>query len=160
MTTEVIYTARDGKKFSDKKECEDYEKRLGTEPGTVARARIDLKELGEDRYVSGILKVRHDGITDFLCCKEQCLDNILKDYVDVNELDMDKRWIRYTVSDVLRHMEKYNGNYLCEYEFLYFNSQNTDLEKADGYAATRNMALWNAIGSDKRCERVSEGLCR
>ena len=157
MDINVIYTAKDGMKFNDPYECEEYEKRLGTEPGTVARARIDLKDIGEQKYVFGMLKVRHEGSNHYRTYVTRCVDEKLEDYVNVSELDVDKRWIRYTVSDVLHHIERYDDNALCEYEFLYFNHQNIDLDKADGYVGMRNMALWDAIGPDKRCERVSGG---
>ena len=48
MDINITYTAKDGRRFNDPYECEKYEARLGTEAGTVARARIDLKALGED----------------------------------------------------------------------------------------------------------------
>jgi len=65
MDIDITYTAKDGRRFSDPYECEEYEKRLGTEPGTVGRARIDLGELGEKMYVFGILKVRHDNVSHY-----------------------------------------------------------------------------------------------
>ena len=53
MDINVIYTAKDGRRFNDPYECEEYEKRLGTEPGRVGRARINLKP-GHECYAYDI----------------------------------------------------------------------------------------------------------
>ena len=50
MDIDVIYKAKDGTRFHDPYECERYENRLGTMPGTVARARVRLKEMGAPDY--------------------------------------------------------------------------------------------------------------
>ena len=99
MDINVIYTAKDGMRFSDPFECEEYEKRLGTKAGTVARARIDLKALGEQKYVFGLLKVRHEGCNYYRTYVTRSVDEKLEDYVNVSELDVDKRWIRNTIGD-------------------------------------------------------------
>lgn len=119
MDIDVVYKAKDGRRFSDPFECEEYEKRLGTEPGTVGRARIDLKALGEDRYAFGLLKVRHENANYYRTYVVQCIDDKLEDYVNVSDLDVDKRWVRNTIGDVLRDMEHFNDDDICEYEFIY-----------------------------------------
>lgn len=144
MDINVIYTAKDGRRFNDPYECEEYEKRLGTEAGTVARARIDLKALGENQYVFGLLKVRHDGCNYYRTYVVRCLDDKLEDYVTVSELDVDKRWIRNTISDVLRDMEQYNDDDLCEYEFLY--CEHWDFNKHSfGCCRSNNQELWDEM---------------
>ena len=145
MTTEIIYTARDGKKFHDKRECEEYEKRLGTEPGTVGRARIDLKELGEDKYVHGLLKVRHEGFNNYRIYVVRCVDDKLEDYVNVSELDVDKRWIRSTIADVLSDMEQFSDDDLCEYEFVYCDHWEFGGEHPFGCCRTHNTKLWDEM---------------
>ena len=89
MDINVIYTAKDGRRFNDQSECEAYEKRLGTEPGTVGRARIDLKELGENTYVSGLLKVRHEGGSHYRAYMTQCVDKKMQSVVAVMNQDGD-----------------------------------------------------------------------
>ena len=145
MDINVIYTAKDGTKFNDPYECEEYEKRLGTEPGTVARARIDLKELGEDKYVFGMLKVRHDDVNHYRTYVTRSVDEKLEDYVNVSELDVDKRWIRNTISDVLRNMEQFNEDDLCEYEFLYCDHWEFGGEHPFGCCRTYNPTLWEEM---------------
>jgi len=145
MDINVIYTAKDGRRFSDPYECEEYEKRLGTEPGTVGRARIDLKELGEDKYVFGLLKVRHDDVTNYRSYVTRCVDEKLEDYVNVSSLGVDKRWIRSTVADVLRDMERYNDDDLCEYEFLYCDHWEFGGEHQFGCCRTHNPELWDEM---------------
>ena len=145
MDINVIYTAKDGRRFSDPFECEEYEKRLGTRPGTVARARIDLKALGENKYVFGMLKVRHDDVNHYRTYVTRSVDEKLEDYVNVSELDVDKRWIRNTMSDVLRDMEQFGGDDLCEYEFLYCDHWEFGGEHPFGCCRTYNPTLWEEM---------------
>ena len=145
MDINVIYTAKDGRRFSDPFECEDYEKRLGTRPGTVARARIDLKALGENKYVFGMLKVRHEGVNHYRTYVVRCVDDMLEDYVNVSELDVDKRWIRNTMSDVLHDMEQFSDDDLCEYEFLYCDHWEFGGEHPFGCCRTYNPTLWEEM---------------
>ena len=145
MDINVIYTAKDGRKFNDPYKCEEYEKRLGTETGTVALARIDLKALGENRYVFGILKVRHNDVNHYRTYVVRCVDDKLEDYVTVSELDVDKRWIRNTVADVLRDMEQFSDNDLCEYEFLFCDHWEFGGEHPFGCTRTNNQELWDEM---------------
>ena len=145
MDINITYTAKDGRRFNDPYECEAYEKRLGTEPGTVARARIDLKELGEDKYVFGLLKVRHEVVTNYRSYVTRCVDKKLEDYVNVSELDVDKRWIRSTIGEVLRDMERYNDDDICEYEFLYCDHWEFGGEHQFGCCRTYNPELWEEM---------------
>ncbi len=152
MDIDITYTAKDGRRFSDPYECEAYEKRLGSEPGTVGRARIDLKELGEDRYVFGMLKVRHDDVNRYSTYVTRCVDEKLEDYVTVSTLDVDKRWIRSTIADVLRDMEQFCDDDLCEYEFLYCDHWEFN-KHTFGCIRTHNQELWDemekAVKADK-----------
>jgi len=152
MDIDVIYTAKDGRRFNDPYECEAYEKRLGTEPGTVGRARIDLKALGENRYVFGMLKVRHEGINNYRTYVTRCVDEKLEDYVNVSELDVDKRWIRNTISDVLHDMEHFNDDDLCEYEFLYCEHWEFGGEHPFGCTRTHNPELWDEMEKDVKAD--------
>jgi hypothetical protein len=144
MDINVIYTAKDGRRFHDPYECEEYEKRLGTEPGTVGRARIDLKELGEDKYVFGILKVRHEGSNHYRTYVTRCVDEKLEDYVNVSSLDVDKRWIRSTIGEVLRDMEQYSDDDTCEYEFIYCDHWEFN-KHPFGCCRTHNQELWEEM---------------
>ena len=142
MDINVIYTAKDGRQFNDPYECEEYEKRLGTEPGTVARARIDLKALGENEYVFGMLKVRHDDANHYRTYVTRCVDDKLEDYVTVSELDVDKRWIVSNIGNVLHDMEEFNDDDICEYEFLYCDHWDFGGEHPCGCIRTINQELW------------------
>ena len=142
MKIGITYTAKDGRQFDDPYKCEEYEKRLGTQPGTVGSARIDLKEIGEQKYVFGILKVRHEGSNYYRTYVTRCVDDKLEDYVNVSNLDMDKRWIRNTISDVLYDLEQFNDDDLCEYEFLYCDHWKFGGEYPFGCTRTYNQKLW------------------
>lgn len=144
MNINITYTAKDGRRFHDPYECEEYEKRLGTDPGTVGRARIDLKDIGEQKYVFGILKVRHEGSNHYRTYVTRCVDEKLEDYVNVSELDVDKRWIRSTIGEVLRDMEQYSDDDPCEYEFLYCDHLEFG-KHAFGCCRTSNPELWEEM---------------
>ena len=145
MDINITYTAKDGRRFNDPYECEKYEKRLGTKAGTVGRARIDLKELGEDRYVFGMLKVRHEDVNHYRTYVTRCVDEKLEDYVNVSNLDVDKRWIRSTIADVLRDMERFSDDDLCEYEFIYCDHWEFGGEHTFGCCRTHNQELWDEM---------------
>ena len=151
MDIDVIYKAKDGQRFSDPYECEEYEKRLGTEPGTVGRARIDLKEIGENKYVFGLLKVRHENVNSYRTYMVRCLDDKLEDYVNVSELDVDKRWIRNTIGDVLYDMRQYSDDDLCEYEFIYCDHWEIGVAHPFGCCRTCNQKLWEEM---KKAEKT------
>ena len=152
MDIDVTYKAKDGMRFNDPFKCEEYEKRLGSEPGTVGRARIDLKEIGENRYVFGILKVRHEGLNQFRTYVTRCVDEKLEDYVTVSELDVDKRWIRNTIGDVLRDMEQYSDDELCEYEFLYCDHWEFGGKHPFGCCRTNNPTLWDEMNKNAKAD--------
>lgn len=144
MDIDVIYKAKDGRLFRDPYECEQYEKRLGSKPGTVGRARIDLKALGENMYVFGMLKVRHENINLYRTYVTRCVDEKMEDYVTVSELDVDKRWIRNTIADVLHDMEELYDDDLCEYEFLYCDHWEFN-KHTFGCCRTHNSELWEEM---------------
>ena len=131
MDIDVVFTAKDGRRFSDPYKCEEYEKRLGTKVGTVGRARIDLKALGEDRYVFGLLKVRHEDVNHYYTYVTRCVDEMLEDYV--------------TVSDVLYDMEQFPKDDLCEYEFLYCDHWEFNSGHPFGCCRTHNSKLWEEM---------------
>lgn len=145
MDIDITYTAKDGTRFSDPYECEAYEKRLGTVPGTVGRARIDLKEIGEGKYVFGLLKARHGGVTNYRSYVTRCVDEKLEDYVNVSSLDVDKRWIRNTIGDVLRDMEQFGDDDLCEFEFLYCDHWEFGGDHPFGCYRSNNPELWDEM---------------
>jgi len=142
MDIDVVYTAKDGRRFSDPLECEEYEKRLGTQPGTVGRARIDLKDIGEQKYVFGILKVRHEDCNHYRTYVTRCVDEKLEDYVNVSELDADKRWIVSNIGNVLSDMKEFGDDDLCEYEFLYCDHWDFGNGQPCGCIRTYNPKLW------------------
>lgn len=156
MDINITYTAKDGRRFNDPYECEEYEKRLGTEPGTVGRARIDLKALGENEYVHGLLKVRHEGISHYRIYVVRCVDDMLEDYVTVSELDVDKRWIRNTIADVLSDMEQFSDDDLCEYEFIYCDHWEFGGEHPFGCCRTSNPELWEEMKKAVKAENTKK----
>lgn len=155
MEIDITYTAKDGRQFDDPYECEEYEKRLGSKAGTVARARTDLKALGENTYVFGLLKVRHDDVNNYRSYMVRCVDDKLEGYVNVSELDVDKRWVRNTISDVLRDMERFSDDDLCEYEFLFCDHWEFN-KHPFGCCRTNNPELWDKMKKTNDTEKAEK----
>ena len=111
----------------------------------MGRARIDLKALGDHNYVFGLLKVRHEDVNHYYTYVTRCVDEMLEDYVTVSNLDVDKRWIRNTISDVLYDMEQFPKDDLCEYEFLYCDNWEFNSGHPFGCCRTHNSKLWEEM---------------
>ena len=65
--------------------------------------------------------------------------------MNVSNLDVDKRWIRNTIGDVLRDMEQFDDDDLCEYEFLYCDHWEFGGEHPFGCCRTHNPKLWEKM---------------
>lgn len=139
------YIAKDGTRFEDPLECQDYERKLGHPNGTVGRAKIDIEKFGKDKYIHGTLKVirRLDpSKRGYHLYSTRCIDHELEDYVNVEDINEDKRWITSTFANVLNDLNRYDDDDLCEYEFLY--SDNKQFHKF-GICRTENKELWDIL---------------
>lgn len=142
MEAEIFYIAKDGTKFHDALACQEYEARIGTAAGTVAKAKLDLQTVNKDKYVCGLLMVEHGGKTCLNSFVTRNIDHELEDYVNPENIAQEKRYIIQTMEDVLQTLTFYNDDDCCEY-FLTFsdNIQMTDC----GVTHTLNSRLWNKI---------------
>lgn len=138
------YIAKDGTRFEDPLECQDYERKLDHPNGTVGRAKIDLAELGKQKFVHGTLKVHHikTGKRGYHLYCTRRVDSILKNYVNLEELDGNKLWITSTFADVLKDLDRYDDDDLCEYDFIYSDEKNFDII---GLCRTENSRLWDIL---------------
>lgn len=148
MKIETIYIAKDGTRFADPLICQDYEKNLAKIPGTVGCTKLELKALGEDKYVTGMLKVKSEekGL-QFHHFVTVCLDHILEHYVNINDLSEDQRWKVSTVKNILKILDQYEETDDCEYEFVY--SDNKYFKKS-GCTRSYNQAFWNRAKNENK----------
>ena len=142
MEAELRYYAKDGRQFTDPLRCQEYERTLGLLPGTVGKAKVDLKAFGEDKYVTAIVCVLHDDKSyshTFITMK---IDHLLEDYVNVNDLMDEKRYETATIRSILSALDLYDDDDLCEYTILYSDSM--DMVNC-GYTKTMNHKYWDVL---------------
>ena len=142
MEAELTYVAKDGTKFKDALQCQQYEERLGVQEGTVAMAKLDLKRIGEEKYICGMLLVEHDGGSCLHTYVTMNIDYKLMDYVNLENASEENRYIRCKIADALRDLGKYDDDELCEY-FL-THSESIDMTNC-GCCHTMNHKLWEHI---------------
>lgn len=142
MEAELTYIAKDGTKFKDALQCQQYEERLGIQEGTVAMAKLDLKRIGEEKFICGMLLVEHDGGSCLHTYVTMNIDYKLMDYVNPEDASEDNRYIRCKIADALRDLGKYDDDELCEYFLSYSESINMT---SCGCSHTMNHKLWEHI---------------
>ena len=91
MGAEVKYIARDGRQFDDLKHFEQYEKALDCDRNTIEYVVRML--LSFDGYVTGVVICEHEGKTCPQPFVTTCLDDWLRDFVDVETLTVGERYI-------------------------------------------------------------------
>jgi hypothetical protein len=74
----------------------------------------------------------------------------------VSELDVDKRWIRNTIADVLCDMEKFSDDDLCEYEFVYCDHWEFGGKHPFGCCRTYNPELWEEMQKAVKAENAKK----
>ena len=142
MEVELVYYAKDGRKFSDPLKCQEYEKTLDHYPGTVARAKIDLASLGENLFISGLLVVFHENKLLSFVYNTMNIERYLEDYVPVLDLPEDKRYDTATIKMMLKTLQRFDDDDQCEYSFIYCR----DMDMAHcGYTKTNNPLVWKKL---------------
>lgn len=117
MEIDMTYIAKDGRRFRDPLQCEDYEKSLGILPGSVGDLKRRLSLLPQDDYVWALVVVR-DKANDryaYYQAVTQCIDEQLEDYVNVESLSEEKRYKLYTVREFSMMLENQNQDAACQY---------------------------------------------
>lgn len=136
----IIYKAKDGRLFHDPLECEEYEKTIGILPGTVGALIKNLEELDEKAYISGLVLVKEEGCTCIYKREVVCCDCLLEDFVNVNDLTEEQRYIYETVGSFIKELKKTNKDYPCQYMLEY--SSNISM-KPCGVMANHNQEVWD-----------------
>ena len=91
MEEKAKYVAKDGRQFDDPKRCGQYEKALDTDRNTIEFVERLLMSL--EGYVTGIVICEHEGHSFSQPFVTVCVDDWLKDYVDVENLTIEQRYI-------------------------------------------------------------------
>lgn len=120
----IIYRAKDGKLFYDPLECEEYEKTIGILPGTVGALIKILEELDPNDYILGIVLVREENCTAIYRRDTVCCDSLLEDYVNINNLTEQQRYLYETVGNFIEELKKNNKDYPCQYMLTYSSNIN------------------------------------
>jgi hypothetical protein len=147
MEAEIIYYAKDGRRFLDPLKCEEYERTLGLQPGTWGYAREWLRALGEGMYLNGYIAVRHEGRNAWHHMITTSLDDYLCDYVNVDELTDDKRWTAITIGEMIKYLDaRYNDDDECIYLLTYCKQK--DFKCDFGATEQQNQNFWENSKKD------------
>ena len=142
----IYYKAKDGRIFKDPLECEEYEKTIGILGGSVGELINELeKHAKPEEYVNGMVMVRKaDGTGSMYIRCTVCIDDMLEDYVNVENLSKEQRYVAQTVGELLSELKKEDKDLPCQYFLIW--SDDIDL-KNFGSMSNFNKAAW---GEDKK----------
>lgn len=121
----IIYKAKDGRLFHDPLECEEYEKTIGILPGTVGALIKSLEELDPNDYILGIVLVMEENSSVVYRRDTVCCDSLLEDYVNINNLTEQQRYLYETVGNFIEELKNTtNKDYPCQYMLEYSSNIN------------------------------------
>lgn len=135
----ITYRAKDGKLFLDPLECEEYEKTIGILPGSVGALIQDLEKLEPSDYIFGQVLAKGEERQIVYCRATVCCDSVLEDYVNVNNLNEQQRYLISTVGNFIEELRKTNKDYPCQYMLMY--SSNIEMRNC-GIMASYNKKAW------------------
>ena len=137
----IIYKAKDGRLFYDPLECEDYEKSLGVLPNSIGDLINQLeKEHVKGGYMTGIVMIKEtNGQTSIYAESTVNIDDKLEDYVNVENLKEEQRYLTAEVDNVVKFLKKKDKDLPCQYMIVY--SKYIDLHEP-GVMANHNKEVW------------------
>lgn len=151
METKMIYYAKDGMRFDDPIKCAEYERTLGTLPGTVGELKKKLEPY-KDYYAIGLLVVWHKEHAYYQSFMTYNISNELEKYTDIEELSEEDLYAKCKVLNIIQMMDKnYNDDDLCEYAFFYSQSLHFN---TIGYMKGHNGNLWEKLEGKKSEQSV------
>lgn len=146
MEAEVTYIAKDGRRFADAIQCEEYERTIGIIPNTVADLLLTLGKHDEKEYVYGILLIRHkDGSGSIYTRFTGCCDDVLESFVNIRDLTEEQRYITDTVGELKEALRKLDGDDPVQYMIVY--SLNIEFD-SPGIMANHNPLVWKVNASN------------
>lgn len=153
MQSKIKYVAKDGREFSDPERLELYEKALAADHNTIGFLVSLLSSL--DGFVTGTVICEHDGATCVQPFVTQCLDDWLKDYVDVATLTQGQRYIDSSTQRCAAVLQrKFSPADPCQYILLV--GKDVDMKKCE-YFYNCNPRLWNILNVKAEIENQKEG---
>lgn len=151
METKMIYYAKDGMRFDDPIKCAEYERTIGTLPGTIGQLKKTLEPY-KDYYAIGLLVVWHKEESHYHSFMTYNIASTLEEYTDIEELPEEERYIKCNVSTIIRVIdEKYDDDDLCEYSFFYSQSLKFNIFC---YMKINNPSLWEKLEGEKTAQSV------
>ena len=103
------YVAKDGRIFDDPLKCQDYEDHLmGVIPGSVAALIQSLNEIPKERFCTCMFYIRQDSGKTLFFRAAVDLEPRLSPYVNVNDLEEDKRCILYTIGKLVKDLGQFD----------------------------------------------------
>ena len=135
----IIYEAKDGRLFYDPLECEKYEKTIGILPGTVGALIKNLEELSPTDYIMGLVVVKEEECCCFYRRETVCCDSLLEDYVNINNLTEQQRYLYETFGNFIEELKKTNKDYPCQY--MIAHSSNINM-KPSAVMSNYNEKVW------------------
>ena len=139
MEAIINYKAKDGRTFTDPLECEEYEKTLGVIPGSVGDLIQELEKRNPNDYIFGIVLIKGNDITNVILRATICLDGKLEDYVNLENLTEEQRYLSETIGILLRTLRKMDKDAPCQWWIVH--SKDISLKGA-GMVANYNKRCW------------------
>lgn len=115
----IIYKAKDGRRFYDPLECEQYEKTLGVINNSVGNLVQLLEEKDPNKYIFGLVLIKNSDGYSVNMRATFCVDEKLEDYVNPNELTKEQRYFIYTIGDLLNSLRKQDQDAPCQWWIVY-----------------------------------------
>lgn len=147
MEAEVTYVAKDGRRFSDALQCEEYERTIGVIPNTVADVILELDKRDENEYIFGIVLVRHrnDGSASIYTRFTGCVDDKLESFVNLSDIITEQRYITATFGELKNALRKEDKDDWAQYMIVF--SSNLEFERP-GIMASHNPLAWKDNASN------------
>ena len=123
----IVYKAKDGKIFFDPIECEEYEKTIGVLPGSVGDLLNELdKNTSDTDYIHSIVKILDGDESRIDMRTTICVDNLLEDYVNVENLSEEKRYAISTAGELKNILKEVNQDLPCQWFVIFSSDINFD----------------------------------
>jgi hypothetical protein len=147
MEAEVTYIAKDGCRFTDPIQCEEYEKTIGVLKNSVADVILELDKHNENDYISGVVLVRHrkDGSGHVYTRFTGCVDSMLESFVNISNLTGEQRYMTSTFGELKDELREHDKDDWVQYMIVYSSSM--DFEHP-GIMANYNPMVWKDNASN------------
>ncbi len=142
MEVEITYIAKDGRRFADPIQCEEYEKTVGVLKDSVAGLILELDKHNENDYITGVVFIRHrkDGTSTVYTRATACVDDLLESFVNIKDLTVEQRYLTATFGE-LKHalQQEEDKDDWVQYAIVY--SSNIEFNRP-GIMVCHNPMVW------------------